>query len=132
MILAMWSVDKTLAIPEGRRSAQLFLGFLLALPFLTRSIGIVVAPVGLGAPGGVSRPGLPAGWLWEAATIMLPWMFWMLIGPYWHASVATAHYPDYLRWWSSFGMPSLGRVAFLNVLYTLLSSGAIGLGMFSA
>ena len=29
-------------------------------------------------------------------------------------------------------MPSLGRVVFLNVLYTLLSSGAIGLGMFSA
>jgi hypothetical protein len=47
MILAMWGLDKALALPTGGRSAQLVLGCLLALPFLTRPIGIVFAPVGL-------------------------------------------------------------------------------------
>ena len=129
MILAMWSLDKTLAIPEGRRGAQLVLGFLLALPFLHRTIGIVFAPVGLALlySSGRSLRWVAVG----AATIMLPWMFWMLIGPHWNDSGATAHYPDYLRWWSSFGMPSFSRVVCLNVLYILWSSVSIGLGIFN-
>jgi hypothetical protein len=130
MILAMWSLDKELALPEGRRSAQFVLGCLLALPFLTRPIGIVFAPVGLALLYGSGR-----SLRWAAvgaATIMLPWMLWMLIGPHWHASGVTTYYTNYLRWWSAFGMPSFGRVVCLNVLYIFCGSAAIGLEVFNA
>jgi hypothetical protein len=129
MILAMWSLDKTLAIPEGRRSTQLLLGFLLALPFLNRPIGIVFAPVGLALLYGSGRS---LRWVAVgAATNMLPWMFWMLIGPHWYASEVTAYYTNYLRWWYAFGMSSFGRVLCLNVLYIFWNSASIGLGVFN-
>jgi hypothetical protein len=129
MILAMWRLDKALALPAGRRSAQLVLGCLLALPFLTRPIGIVFAPVGLALLYGAGRP---LRWVAVgAAAIMLPWMFCMLIGPHWHASGVTAYYTNYVHWWSAFGMPSFGRVVGLNVLYIFWSSADIGLGVFN-
>jgi hypothetical protein len=130
MMLAMWRLDSTLARPAGRRYAQLVLGCLLALPFLHRTIGIVFVPLGLALLYGAGRP---LRWVAVgAATIVLPWMGWMLIGPHWHASEVTAYYTNYLRWWSAIGAPAFGRVVFLNVLYIFWSSAAIGLGVFHA
>ncbi len=46
-IMAMAALDRYLTVPAPRKTGKFFLGVLLAMPYLTRAIGIVFLPVGL-------------------------------------------------------------------------------------
>ncbi len=129
-ILLLWTLDRHMADPDKRRSRQFLLGVILALPFLSRSIGAVFVPIGLALLISYGRP-------WRLATlgatsIMLPWTLWMVYGPKWHDSALAAYYTNYLSWWSSFVIPHVSGMVFLNTLWTFMGSVFIGLGIFNS
>ena len=130
VVLAAWALDRHIAEPYGSRWSEFSLGFFLALPFLTRSIGVVFAPIGLAI---LYLSGRSVRWVFlGAASLMLPWIFWMLVGPRWNDLQVTSYYTNYLSWWSIFGIPSLLRVVLTNVIYALYGSASIGLGIFNS
>jgi hypothetical protein len=128
VLVASWALDRHIAKGHLNRWSEFALGLLLALPFLIRSIGIVFAPIGLAI---VYLSGRSVRWVFlGAASLMLPWIIWMLVGSRWNDLHVTSYYTNYLSWWSSFGFAALSRVVLLNVLFILYNSGFIGLGIF--
>ena len=127
-VLAAWALDKYTAGPDRSGWLQFSLGVLLALPFLTRSIGIVFAPIGLAL---LYLSGRPVRWVFfGAAILMLPWISWMLLGSRWNDLEVTSYYTTYFSWWYNFGIGALSRVVLMNAMYLLYNSASIGLGIF--
>ena len=125
-VAALWRLEVQLAGADGGRSRQFFLGVILALPFLCRTIGVVLVPVGLAL---LYHYGRACRWTFlGAAAALLPWLFWMVLGPRWNEVSATAYYTNYLTWWLSFGIPFSGRLVCQNFAYILFWSADLGLG----
>jgi len=118
-IVALWAFERQLRLSQVKPGSQIVLGLLLALPFLTRVIGLILIPAGL-----------LALYLWRrrirwvslgAALIVLPWILWMLVGPKWAQNQVNTYYTNYVGWWSSFGLLSLTKLFLLNILYMTIS-----------
>jgi hypothetical protein len=129
VILAAWALDRRLTEQSGSCWSDFSLGLLLALPFLTRSIGIVFAPIGLAI---LYFSGRSVRWVFlGAASFMLPWLIWILVGPRWNDLQVTSYYTNYVSWWSSVGNTALIRVVLMNFILVLYNSASIGLGIFN-
>ena len=131
-VALLWRLDALRQSPREGVGADLLTGLLLALPFLSRSIGVVFIPVGLLLLRGWGRPYRRVGLV--AALLVLPWIGWTL-----RAAMASrgdpveGYYTDYLGWWMSFGPPVLGRVVGYNALKLLVNTAALpaeGVGAF--
>ncbi len=129
VLQAAWALERHIDEIKGGRLSEFSLGLLLAVPFLTKSIGIVFAPIGMGI---LYLYGLSIRWVSLGATVlMIPWLSWMLVGAGWNDHQVTSYYTNYLAWWASFGIGTLSRVVAMNVIYILCGSISIGLGIFS-
>ena len=126
LVVSLWALDKHIRAPLRSRYFQFLLGFLIALPFLCRTIGASLPIVGLMI---ICYLGRPVFWVaLGSLTGMLPWVVWVLIhfGGGGH-DTATIYYTDYMGWWSQFGLVSICRVFLLNLL--MVGSSITALGM---
>lgn len=118
-IAALWAFERQLRLSEVKPGSQIVLGLLLALPFLTRVIGLVLVPAALLT---LYLSGRRIRWVsLGAAFIVLPWILWMLVGPKWAQNQVNTYYTNYVGWWSSFGLLSLTKLFLLNILYMTIS-----------
>jgi hypothetical protein len=129
LIAALWALEKQVRAPQGSRIRQFLLGILLALPFMCRTIGISLAPVGLFV---LYRHRLPLRWVAAAAAaIVCSWFFWTFaVSIYFPKDQITGYYTNYLTWWYGHGVSFLARVLFYNLFYAMIytsSSGVPGL-----
>ena len=127
-IIALWAIDRQVRFPFDKRSSQILLGLVLALPFLTRTIGMAIIPAGLLvlylSQQRVRWVGL------GASLIVFPWILWMLIVPKWDPNQINP-YANYLSFWSSFGGLNLIRIIILNLLFLFISIITISLSFMS-
>ncbi len=128
LVLAVWGLDGHISGPSKNRSRQLGMGVLLALPFLCRTIGVMLVPAGLVI---MQRAGRPVRWLvLGSVMVMLPWVLWTLTG--WGTSrqdPVVGYYVDYLGWWAESGA-LLPRMLIFNGLGVAWSSVSLGLAGF--
>jgi hypothetical protein len=119
---AVWAIDRDLRTPSSTRKRQVFLGALLGLPFLCRSIGGALIPVGVLV---LYRAGRPVRWIVAgAAAVTLPWVVWTWSGE--NTDPLVGYHSDYLGWWSSFGVPFLQDVVAANTAMLALSTTTLG------
>jgi hypothetical protein len=127
-ILVLWAIDREARLPHAKPSAQIVLGLLLALPFLTRVIGIVLVPAGLMT---LYLSGRRIGWVsLGVAFTVLPWVIWILVGPKWTQDQVNTYYTNYGSWWFSFGLLNLFRLVMYNSLYIIASLPTISFAFF--
>ena len=126
-VLSMWAIDKHIRNPFESRCSQFFIGILLALPFLCRTVGLALPVVGLIV---VCRLRRPVVWLALGSLAgMFPWVLWVVTGIGGGADHSMAiYYTDYGGWWYRFGLPSVFRVFFLNLLMVGFHGTSLGLG----
>ena len=116
-ILALWAIDRQVRFPFDKRSSQILLGLLLALPFLSRTIGIAIIPAGLLS---LYLSQQRVRWVGLGASLIaFPWILWMLIVPKLDQNQINV-YSNYLSFWSSFGGLNLLRVIILNLSFILI------------
>ena len=128
-ILALWAIERQVRFPLDKTISQIALGLLLALPFLTRVIGLVLVPAGLLT---LYLAGRRIRWVsLGAAFIVLPWILWMIIGPQWSSNQVNSYYTNYGSWWSSFGWSYLSRLLLVNLFYIAVNIITIGLSLFT-
>jgi 4-amino-4-deoxy-L-arabinose transferase-like glycosyltransferase len=126
-ILALWGLEKQRRCPTAKPGRQIALGLLLALPFLTRAIGLVLIPAGL---AGLYLARRRVRWIsLGAALLAVPWILWMLLGPRWSPHPVNPYYTNYEHWWSSYGMLNLAKIFFFNIFYTTVDIVMICFGL---
>jgi hypothetical protein len=126
-ILALWGLEKQRRFPTDKPGRQIALGLLLALPFLTRVIGLALVPAGLAA---LYLAGRRVRWVsLGAACLALPWILWMLLGAKWSPNPVNTYYTNYGSWWSSFGWLNLSKLFFINIFFTASSIGKVCFGL---
>jgi hypothetical protein len=124
VILALWFFEINLEKPDTERYHQFFLGVLLALPFLCRTVGLTLVFAGLIVQ---YYKGRPLRWMaLGLAVVMLPWILWMVAGlGAWNHDPISGYYTDYLGWWTSTGLTSYVRYILYNILNMLIYSVTI-------
>ena len=76
VVVALWMTDHARARPDPSPLTRFAVGVLLGLPFLTRTIGIVVPPVALAV---LAVSGRRIGWYAAGAGLVVaPWIAWVL------------------------------------------------------
>ncbi len=126
LVSSLWALDKHIRAPFKSRYSQFFLGFFVALPFLCRTVGLILPITGLII---IYCWGRPVFWaaLGSLAGVLL-WFVWVLIHLGGGGQGPTAiYYTDYMGWWSQFGLVSICRVFLLNLL--MVGSSITALGM---
>jgi hypothetical protein len=126
VILALWSFEAQMEKPVIKGTGQFFLGVLLALPFLCRSVGVtlVVAALLIQYYRGRTLRWLALG----MAAVMLPWFIWMAAGlGGWNQDPVTGYYTDYVSWWGAMGWVMAFRIIWHNLLNILIASAAMSL-----
>jgi len=127
-VLALWAIERQTRFPRVKPGVEIALGLLLALPFLTRAIGLVLVPAGIIS---LYLAGRRIRWVsLGAALIVLPWISWMLGGSQWSSNQIDTYYTNYGSWWSSFGLVNLSRLFFINLFYTPVSMVTISIKLF--
>ena len=129
-ILAMWAFEAQREGDSNPGTRQLFLGILLALPFLCRTVGVTLVVAGLLIQYHWGRP-----LFWMAlgmAAVILPWSMWMAAGlGSWNRDPISGYYTDYLSWWAAMGW-SLGlHIVGRNLLNLLISNVMVTLAGFN-
>jgi len=121
---ALWALEEQVRAPQSSKARQFFLGVLLALPFLCRTIGITLTPVGLFV---LYRQRRPLRWVaGAAACVMFSWFLWTLaVANYFHQDQITGYYTNYLTWWFRQGSSFFGRVLFHNLFYAMIYTGSL-------
>jgi 4-amino-4-deoxy-L-arabinose transferase-like glycosyltransferase len=124
LVLALWSFDAQMEEPVGKRSRQFWIGVLLALPFLCRSIGVTLVFAALFIQ---YCRGRPLRWMaLGMATVMGPWVFWMLAGlGGWNRDPVMGYYTDYLSWWTSMGWGTFFQIISQNLFYIPISTAIV-------
>jgi hypothetical protein len=120
-ILAMWAFEAQREGAANQETRQLFLGILLALPFLCRTVGVSLVLAGLLIQ---YFRGRPLRWMGLGmAAIILPWLMWMAMGlGSWSRDPISGYYTDYFGWWAAMGW-SLGlHIIGQNFLNLLISN----------
>jgi hypothetical protein len=122
---ALWALEEQVRASRSSKIRQFFLGVLLALPFMCRTIGISLVPVGLFV---LYRHKLPLRWVAAAATaIVCSWFFWTLaVSIYFPQDQITGYYTNYLTWWLDNGFSFFARVLFNNLITSMVMSGYLG------
>ena len=116
------TADSRLLIPWS----QLALGFLLALPFLCRTIGATFVVASLWVLWLNRRP--VKWYAIGAACAAAPWIVWSLLGRgIWEQNRIEGYYTDYFGCWTSTGLSLAGRVFFTNAL--LVAQGSCDLSV---
>ncbi len=125
LLAALWALEEQVRAPRSSIIRQLFLGILLALPFMCRTIGISLAPVGLFV---LYRQRRPVRWVAAAAAALIfSWFAWTLaVSLYLPKDHITGYYTDYLTWWYGHGFSFFVRVLFNNLFYSMIFSGSLG------
>lgn len=118
VIITLWFFEAQLEKPDRERYQQFFLGVLLALPFLCRTVGVTLVLAGLLVQ---YYKGRPLRWMAIGTTVvMLPWVLWMVAGlGAWNHDPISGYYTDYLGWWAAMGWTSVIRYISYNVLNIL-------------
>jgi 4-amino-4-deoxy-L-arabinose transferase-like glycosyltransferase len=126
-ILMLRALEKEMRAPSESPGREYFLGILLALPFLCRSVGAVFIIVGIII---WYLYGRSIRWLTLGAiTVALPWILWVLIGlGEANQDSFTGYYTNYVNWWSQFGALSIGRVIAYNSMMVFLGTTNIAIG----
>lgn len=124
VILALWFFEIQLEKTDTKRYHQFFLGVLLALPFLCRTIGVTLVFAGLIVQ---YYKGRPLSWMALGLTVvMLPWVLWMVAGlGGWNHDPISGYYTDYVGWWTSTGLISYICYILNNILNMLIYSVTI-------
>ena len=125
LVCALWWVESAARRPPGRATGDFFGGMLLALPYLCRSVGIVLIPLAL-----LRLRQAGQRWRWAAlgaGVAVLPWLLWST-GAWrsWEKDPVEGYYTDYLGWWFSFGPPAFARVVTYNVRW-IVTGSSLGL-----
>ena len=130
LILALWKLDSHVIAPSSSRNSQFLLGVLLSLPFLCRTIGAPFIVTGLIIIYFAKRP---VHWVaLGSVTVFLPWIIWALNG--WNfmgQGSDLRYYTDYISWWKSAALPSIGHIVFHNILNVLSNSCTFVFQLFS-
>jgi hypothetical protein len=113
LISALWVFGRHLESPLESRKSQLFLGVLLALPMLFRTIGFVVVFVviyyALKDKKNMRWPAV------GTSLVVLLYGVWLLRFSIWNsATTNTSYYTNYLSWWQSYCIPLLSRILASN------------------
>jgi hypothetical protein len=129
-ILAMWSFETQREGASNQGTRQFFLGILLALPFLCRTVGVTLVFAGLLIQ---YYRGRPLRWMGLGmAAVILPWFIWMAAGlGSWNRDPISGYYTDYFGWWAAMGW-SLGlHIVGRNFLNLLISNVMVTLAGFT-
>jgi hypothetical protein len=128
LVLALWRVESALRAAHSTAGAQFLTGVVIALAYLCRSVGVVVAVAALIALVARRRP----VWLTLLgfATAAGPWVYWSLTAlGQWQQNNVLGYYTDYLGSWTILASyPS--EIVGWNLLYLLvatLATSMIGL-----
>jgi hypothetical protein len=120
-ILAMWSFEAQRDGASNQGTRQFFLGILLALPFLCRTVGVTLVFAGLLIQ---YYRGHPLPWMGLGmAAVMFPWFIWMAAGlGSWNRDPIIGYYTDYCGWWAAMGWPLGLHIIGRNFLNLLISN----------
>jgi hypothetical protein len=118
-ILMLSVFENEIRAPSESPARDYFLGILLALPFLCRSVGAVFIIVGVTI---WYRSGRSVRWLiLGTITVALPWIVWVLFELRTvNQDLFAGYYTDYFSWWTQFGAPLIGRVVTNNSMMIIL------------
>lgn len=128
-VVALWALERQdKSLPSTPRS-QFFLGVILSLPILIRTIGVLFLPLGFFR---LWKRGRPLLWTtFGVSALFLPWLVWMLMIPRWHsADMVSTYYTNYLTWWYSFGTSTFSQIIATNILYAALGTIVSGVSLF--
>jgi len=130
LILALWKLDSHVIAPYSSRTSQFLLGVFLCLPFLCRTIGAPFIVAGLVIIYFAKRP---AHWVaLGSATLFFPWVIWAING--WNfvgQGSDLRYYTDYISWWKSAALRSIGHIVFYNIIGVLSNSCTLVFQLFS-
>jgi hypothetical protein len=118
-LFAMESVAEKVVVTKGQ---LVCLGILISLPFLCRSIGLVLLVSGV-LYLWRTKPNSPKWLLLGFAVVIIPWLFWIYgaVGDINNNSVR-GYYTDYLSWMIEFGLRSMLNIVSVNSLWSFLWS----------
>jgi hypothetical protein len=121
---AMWSCEVYARSAGRSRLKQAGVGTLVALPFLSRTIGIVMV---VALPWLYLRARRRSGLALLAVLVLcVPWLVYMRFGYLaWQGDAVTAYYTDYLSWWAA-NRPVIAIIVSVNSALTLLYTGFAG------
>jgi hypothetical protein len=126
-VVALLALERYMRSASNRISYQLLLAFLLTLPFLTRSVGVVLIPVALILLWLSHRP------LWTVAigaiSLVLTWFLWAAIHNQGINPLASYYtITNYASWNSqSFNVATWIRVVFFNLIYFMTGLFSVGM-----
>lgn len=125
VVTAIWALEDHVVQRHHTRHRQLLAGVLLGLPFLCRSIGVMLIPAGLLTAYLTTRR---IRWVTVGvAVVALPSALWpVLAAGGWERDPVQGYYTDYLGWWAAAGLPAMARVFVGNAVYLL--DGTVRLG----
>lgn len=126
VILALWTFEAQMQEPSGQGTGQFFLGVLLALPFLCRTVGVTLVCAALCIQ---YRRGRTLRWMALGMTaVMLPWVVWMSAGlGSWNREPVSGYYTDYVSWWGAMGWAMAFRILWQNLINILIASATVSL-----
>ena len=120
LVLALWRLEHALLGRDDTRTRQFVTGLIIALPFLCRSIGVVLPGVALGLLVIRRRPAAAT-----AAGLLLatgPWIYWSLTAlGHWQQDTIVGYYTDYLGSWSILATDP-ARLLGWNLLFMLIAT----------
>ncbi|RZB37654.1 MAG: hypothetical protein SRB2_00756 [Desulfobacteraceae bacterium Eth-SRB2] len=130
LIVTLWELDRYVMASYSSRTSQLLLGVFLCLPFLCRTIGLPFIAAGLIIVYLAKRP---VKWVaLGSAIVFFPWIMWAVNG--WDSlgrGSDLGYYTDYISWWKSGALTSIGDIVFYNLLGALWNSCNLAFQLFS-
>jgi hypothetical protein len=125
----LWALERQDEDPSPKPIGQFFLGMLLSLPVLVRTIGMLFIPLGFLTLWKRRRP-----LLWVTlgeSVLLLPWLFWMLILPRWSSTdMVSTYYTNYLTWWYVLGKTAIYQIIANNIIFAAVATTFTGLSLF--
>jgi hypothetical protein len=121
LVIALWSLEYARKAERRSAARDVLVGVVVALPFLCRTVGIIVPIV-----GGVllHLAGRRVRWMTlGTAAVMFPWMIWSVAAlAYSPKDPILSYYTDYPGDWLSIGLAWPLKVVTTNVLLIVVST----------
>ena len=121
LVIALWSLEDARKAERRSAARDVLVGVVVALPFLCRTVGIVVPLIGVVL---LHLAGRRVRWMWlGAALVMFPWMLWSVAAlAYSPKDPILAYYTDYPGDWLSSGLKWPSAVITTNLMLTAVST----------